>query len=114
MACTNKSFRYAVYQKVHRALLHVYAQEPALKSYSVDPEKTPLSALFQRIVQDVREIGGGKEQLASIQWPAVSLQSTPATLAHWILEKKAKSLFVLFGNVARANSRSTSIFKYSC
>ena len=49
MACTNKCLQDAVYQKVHRALLQAYAQEPALKSYvvSVQLEKTPLAALFQ-------------------------------------------------------------------
>ena len=102
MACTNKRLRDAAYQKVHRALLTTYAQEPALKSYvaSVQLEKTPLAALFQRIVQDVKDIGGGKEQLASIKWPAVSLQSTPASLADWISQKKAENLLILFGKVA--------------
>ncbi len=103
MACTNKRLRDAAYQKVHRALLQAYAQEPALKSYvaSVQLEKTPLTALFQRIIQDVKATDGGKELLACFEWPAVCLQSTPAILANWILQQKAKSLLVLFGKVAQ-------------
>ena len=82
MAYTNKRLRDAAYQKVHRALLQAYAQEPALKSYvvSVQLEKTPLAALFKKIIQDVRDIGGGKKQLASIKWPAVSLKAHPPVL----------------------------------
>ncbi len=103
MACTNKRWRDAVYEKVHRALLTTYAQEPALRSYvaSLQLEKTPLTVLFKKIIQDVRDIGRGKEQLASIKWPAVSLQSTPTTLANWISQKKAENLLVLFGKVAQ-------------
>ena len=49
----------------------------------------------------MREIGRGKKQLASIKWPAVSLQSTPTSLANWILQEKAESLLALFRKVAQ-------------